>query len=88
MMHFIAHSSETFQHSPNVDGENRACLQPENLVAIPTPKKSGAAKMAAVGAVQGTSMGSMAPLNTSSSVAGATTWFLSHTASSTYNLQD
>lgn len=44
--------------------------------------------MAAVGPVQGTSMGSMAPLKTSSSVSGATTWFLSHTASLTHNLHN
>lgn len=65
-----------------------SCLQPENLVVIPTPKNSGAIKMAAVGPVQDTSMGSMAPLNTSSSVTGATTWFLSHTASPKHNLHD
>lgn len=59
-----------------------------HLFAIPTPKKSGAVKMAAVGPVQGTSMGSMAPLNTSSSVTGATTWFLSHTASPAHNLHN
>ena len=44
--------------------------------------------MAAVGPAQGTSMGSRAPLNTSSSVTGATTWFLSHTASPTHSLHD
>ena len=47
------------------------------LKPIPTPKKSGAMKMAEVGPVHGTSMGSMEARNTSSSVSGATALFLS-----------
>ncbi|KAK9536442.1 hypothetical protein VZT92_006218 [Zoarces viviparus] len=58
------------------------------MAAIPTPKNRWAMKMAAVGPVQGTRTGSMAPLNTSSSVTGATTWFLSHTASPTHSIHD
>lgn len=59
-----------------------------NLVIIPTPKNNGAIKMTAVGPAQGTSIGSMDPLKTSSSVTGATTWFLSHTASPKYSPHD
>lgn len=66
----------------------RLCvLHPAAVEAAPTPKNRGAAKTAAVGPAQGTSMGSMAPLKTSSSVSGATTWFLSHTASPKHDLQ-
>lgn len=43
----------------------------------PTPKKSGQVKMAVEGPAHGTNMGSMQARNTSSSVNGATTWFLS-----------
>lgn len=83
----IKWSSETKSMSNKVK-RNMSCAQPWNLVSIPTPKNSGAMKMAAVGPMQGTSIGSMAPLNTSSSVTGATTWFLSHTASPAHNIHD
>lgn len=53
----------------------------------PTPKNSGQVKMAVAGPAQGTSMGSMQARNTSSSVSGATTWFLSQRMSLTHRDQ-
>lgn len=54
----------------------------------PTPKKRGQVKMAVEGLVQGTSMGSIQALNTSSSVRGATTWFLSQRMSLRHRAQN
>lgn len=48
---------------------------------LPTPKNSGHVKMAVDGPAHGTNMGSMQALNTSSSVSGATTWFLNQRTS-------
>lgn len=44
--------------------------------------------MAVEGPAQGTSMGSMQALNTSSSVNGATTWFLNQRMSLKHNIQN
>lgn len=44
--------------------------------------------MAARGPAQGTNMGSMQALNTSSSVNGATTWFLNQRISLTHSVQN
>lgn len=44
--------------------------------------------IAVEGPAQGTNMGNMHALNTSSSVSGATTWFLSHRISLAHNIQN
>ena len=54
----------------------------------PTPKKRGQVKMAAAGPAQGTNMGSIQALKTSSSVNGATTWFLNQRMSLKHNIQN
>lgn len=54
----------------------------------PTPKKRGQVKMAVEGPAQGTNMGSMQALNTSSSVNGATTWFLNQRMSLKHSVQN
>lgn len=45
-------------------------------------------KMATRGPAQGTNMGSMQALNTSSSVSGATTWFLNQRMSLAHSVQN
>lgn len=60
-------------------------IQTENS---PTPKNSGQVKMAVDGPAQGTNMGSMQALNTSSSVNGATTWFLNQRMSLKHSTQN
>lgn len=57
-------------------------------VNTPTPKKRGQVKMAVDGPAQGTNMGSMQALNTSSSVNGATTWFLNQRMSLKHSIQN
>lgn len=53
----------------------------------PTPKKSGHVKMEMKDPAQGTSMGSMHARKTSSSVNGATTWFLNQRMSLRQSVQ-